>query len=327
MLLPTLRSAASTFRHARRFLATHAPSSSFTPAVQSIQPSQDEITSGRLAPRNMQTALEALHEDGIIMLQDVVNHDNLDKLNARMTADAKYLASLTDGPYNYNRGNIQQDPPPDPEMWFDDIFTNKFAIDVTTALLGGKPKMTFCSGNTALKSAESQPVHTDSDFAHPKIPFALVVNVGLVDMKPENGSTELWLGTQSMAQPDAQVTTHGDRASGRIKEELLEKRKAEAPQKGPFQPVIPKGSIVLRDLRLWHCGKPNTTEVPRVMLAMIHFAPWYRQEGIALRLEFPKGMEPLLSHPALDIPADFVDPPVKYLERAFGNAYDFNQRD
>ncbi|EPQ52035.1 hypothetical protein GLOTRDRAFT_64771 [Gloeophyllum trabeum ATCC 11539] len=305
-----------------RLLATHAAPPA--PGIRSVAPSQAERAAGRLAPRHMQTALEALHEDGIVMLEGVVSHAHLDKLNERMVRDAEYLCSRENSPFNYNRDNIQQDPPPEPGMWFEDIFVNPLAVDVTSALLGGRPKMTFCSGNTALKATESQPVHTDADFAHPKIPFALVVNVGLVDMTPENGSTELWLGTQNMAQPDSQVSLHGDRASGRIREELLARRKAEAPEKGPFQPVVPKGSIVLRDLRLWHCGKPNRTDVPRVMLAMIHFAPWYRNQ---MRLEFPKGMELLLANPLLDMPADFVDPPVKYLDRAFGNAYDFGQRD
>jgi ectoine hydroxylase-related dioxygenase (phytanoyl-CoA dioxygenase family) len=36
----------------------------------------------------------------------------------------------------------------------------------------------------------------------------------------------------------------------------------------PCQPVVPKGSLVIRDLRLWHAGVGNQTEIPRVMLAM-----------------------------------------------------------
>ena len=57
--------------------------------------------------------------------------------------------------------------------------------------------MNFLSGNTALKPAEPQSVHTDADLAHPQIPFAVVVNVPLITMTPENGATEFWLGTHT----------------------------------------------------------------------------------------------------------------------------------
>lgn len=126
---------------------------------------------------------------------------------------------------------------------------------------------------TAEIEPQSQPTHSDADFAHPGSPFALVVNVPLVDMTVENGSTEVWLGTHALSSKEAQEGEHGERASGRIRKEVLgERRKV----RGGLQPVVKKGSIVLRDLRLWHGGMPNWTDEVRVMLAMIHFAPWYR---------------------------------------------------
>ncbi|KDN47294.1 hypothetical protein RSAG8_03773, partial [Rhizoctonia solani AG-8 WAC10335] len=236
------------------------------PKLRSLTPSASERVESKFGPANLLLALETLQRDGIVAIEGVVNEEHLDALNARMAPDAYALQNMKDSPYNYNRGNIQQDPPPEPSLFFRDVFLNPFAIQVSNAALGNRPKMTFCSGNTALKSMERQPVHTDADFAQPSIPFALVVNCGLVEMTPENGSTELWLGTHTMANLDAQEGLHGDRASGRIKSELLEKRRSISP---PFQPVVPKGSIVLRDLRLWHAGMPNKTDNPRVMLAQI----------------------------------------------------------
>lgn len=84
-------------------------------------------------------------------------------------------------------------------------------------------------------------------------------------MTPENGSTEVWLGTHSDTGIYVQEGEHGERASGRIKLDELEKRRLDRP---PCQPVVPKGSLVVRDLRLWHAGVGNQTEDPRVMLAM-----------------------------------------------------------
>ena len=72
---------------------------------------------------------------------------------------------------------------------------------------------------------------------------------------------------------------------------------------------------------------PNTTQDIRIMLAMIHFAPWYRNR---MRLEFGEDLRPLLEETdlGLEIPVDFMprdDVLERYLNRAFGNAYDFDQ--
>jgi hypothetical protein len=99
-----------------------------------------------------------------------------------------------------------------------------------------------------------------------------VVNVPLIDMSPRNGSTEVWLGTHAFGK-EAQEGEHGERASGMIKEEWLEERRK---TRASAQPVVKKGSLVIRDLRLWHSGQPNWTKETRVMLALIHFAGWYR---------------------------------------------------
>ena len=139
-------------------------------------------------------------------------------------------------------------------------------------MLGSKPKWTFCSGNTAMPPVDGvepqrQPVHEDADFAHPTHPFAMVVNVPLITFTPENGSTEVWLGTHTkdLAGIHVQDGAHGERASGRIKPQLLDERRE---TRAPSQPVIEKGSIVIRDLRLWHAGMPNFTSAVRVMVAM-----------------------------------------------------------
>lgn len=123
---------------------------------------------------------------------------------------------------------------------------------------------------TAEHPPMSQPVHSDADFAHPVHPFAYVINVPLITMTPENGSTEMWLGTHTNTGLHVQDGLHGERASGRVKQDELEKRRAIRP---PCQPVVPKGSLVVRDLRLWHAGIGNQTEIARVMLAMSKFIP------------------------------------------------------
>lgn len=313
-----------------------------------IKPSQHELSNGRLAPRNLEKAVRGLHEDGLVVIEDAIPHEDLDDLNTKMVKDALHLQSRgKDMPFNYNVGNskyllplqlqpnqmlttpttVQQDPPPTAQYFPPSIFLNPLATHLTTTHLGPKPKWTFCSGNSAMPNPnpQRQPVHSDADFAHPTHPFALVVNVPLIDFTPTNGSTELWLGTHTgdLSGLQVQEGAHGDRASGRIKEDLLvERRKI----RGPSQPSIRKGSIVVRDLRLWHAGMPNLTDEVRVMLAMIHFAPWYRNP---MRLEFGESLKEVVGkEEGLEIPVDWVGEEEaldKYLARGFGNSYDFGQ--
>ncbi|ROW09184.1 hypothetical protein VPNG_05673 [Cytospora leucostoma] len=201
------------------------------------------------------------------------------------------------------------------------------------------------SPTTTTTTPERQPVHSDADFAHPSHPFALVVNIPLVTMTPENGSTELWLGTHSLPA-GAQEGRHGERASGRIRRDLLELRRRD---RGPCQPVVRKGGVVVRDLRLWHAGMPNWGIVGgggggggggdgdgvRVMLAMIHFAPWYRNR---MRLRLGEDVRPVLEGleregrlGGLDVSAvdwlsrEEVLGPGGYMNVGFGNSFDFDQ--
>ncbi|KAJ3556420.1 hypothetical protein NPX13_g10139 [Xylaria arbuscula] len=301
-----------------------------------VRPSAEEIENKTLSERNLEIAVRGVHLDGLVVVEDVVPHKDLDHLNTKMVEDARILqARGEDGPFNYNVGNLQQDAPPFAEYFYPSIFTNLIATQITSAVLGPRPKWTFCSGNTAMPplpggSPQRQPVHADADFAHPEHPFALVINVPLVDMTPHNGSTEVWLGTHTgMGGIAAQEGAHGERASGRIKEDLLKKRvETHGP---PIQPNIKKGSIVVRDLRLWHAGMPNMSDEVRVMLAQIHFAPWYRNP---MRLEFAREVKRIIEglenrgELGLQVPVDWV-PKQKlvdgYLNRAFGNAYDFNR--
>ncbi|KAK1986231.1 phytanoyl-CoA dioxygenase, partial [Colletotrichum cereale] len=302
------------------------------PAV--IRPSDAEIRDRALSPRNLERAVRHLHADGVVVVEDVVPHADLDALNRKMVDDALHLQSLGDeGPFNYNLGNLQQDPPPVAEHFYESIFTNPVATQITSSVLGPRPKLTFLSANSAMpplpsRPPQRQPVHSDADFAHPAHPFALVVNVPLVPMTPANGSTELWLGTHALADaPAAQEGARGDRASGRIRDAALAARRAVRP---PSQPAVRKGSVVLRDLRLWHAGMPNATPDVRVMLAMIHFAPWYRNR---MRLRLADDLRPRLLDAAaadrpLEIPVDWVSREEAlrtYLGRGFGNSYDFDQ--
>lgn len=278
-----------------------------------IGPEQLERDRGRWEREKLALAARALRDDGIVVLRDIVDVGHLAALRERMLADLETILARADVPFNFNRGNVQQDPPPFHPYLFEDVLLNDLAIQVTNEALGSGVRNCFYSGNTALPSTERQPVHPDTGQLWPGLrvatpAFGIVVNVPVVDMGAENGSTEVWPGTH-------RDTTYSLRdGSPRVAADLLERWRA---SRTPVQPAVAMGSMVLRDLRLWHAGMPNLTEAPRPMIAMIHFVDWYAHCG---SFPMPRGTESFFVHPTLRSNVRFVDEPIDYLHH--NAAYD-----
>jgi len=279
--------------------------------------SPDEVRSGRMTPEHVTAAVSALQAEGFVVLKDVVDQGHLETLRTKMLADVDAILARDDAPYNFNIGNVQQDPPPFPPYLFQDILLNEMVIAVTHALLGDGVKNAYYSGNTALKSDKRQPPHADVGHIWPDMPvatpaFSVVVNVPVVDMTPTNGSTELWPGSHL----DTTVSMNG---SISVPTDVLERRRQIAP---PIQPSVRAGSVLIRDIRLWHAGMPNHTDAPRPMIAMIHWVHWWNVGEV---IRFPKGTEPLFQHPVLKTQAVFVEGPIDYIHH--NEAYDFQKEE
>jgi len=281
-----------------------------------IEVGADEIRSGKMTQAHLAEAVQAIREDGFVALRNIVSAASVATLREKLIADVAALQARPDAPYNWNTGNIQQDPPPFPPYLFRDVLVNEMAVAVTHAVLGPGVKNAYYSGNTALRSEERQPVHVDVGHLWPDMEeatpaFGLVVNLPLVDMSPENGSTEIWPGTHR----DTTVSLHSpltvpEAALARWRDRIT-----------PIQPVVSAGSLLIRDIRLWHAGMPNRTDTPRPMIAMIHWTGWY---GYAETLRFPKGTEPIFAHPVLKTVAEFVERPIDYIQAP--QAYAFPAR-
>ena len=77
----------------------------------SVRASQ-EILGKQLSCRNLELAIRALHRDGLVVIENVIDHSKLDSLNERMTEDARILQSADDAsPYNYNKGSVTRRRP------------------------------------------------------------------------------------------------------------------------------------------------------------------------------------------------------------------------
>lgn len=239
--------------------------------------------SGIPTPEIIAEGVTYFHRDGIIILNNAIETSHLDALNQSLAPEAARIASdLTDSQFNFGRKtqNITQLTPSVPELMFEDVWANPFAAGILSAILGPRPTITFARGNTALKSTDRQPVHSDLEFAHPLFPFAIAINIGLVDISPENGGTEIWVGSHRDSNIDQHAGSSTDSPRDlRIQETYMQQRAKHSP---PIQLSLKKGSLVLRDLRLWHAGRANKTDEPRVLLAFICVPEWYQGLGRVL---------------------------------------------
>lgn len=88
----------------RRFVSTYP---------LTIKPSRDELSDCRLTSHNLEKAIRSLHEDGLVVIEDAIPHEDLDLLNTKMVQDALHLQSRgKDMPFNYNVGNSKHYPLP-----------------------------------------------------------------------------------------------------------------------------------------------------------------------------------------------------------------------
>lgn len=287
--------------------------------MNTILISGDEVQCGRISPDHLADAVLAVKTDGYVILQNVVDLDQIALLRDKMLADLPAFIARSDAPYNFNKSNIQHDPPPFSPYLFRDILVNEIVIAVTYQVLGNGVKNGYYSGNTALNAGGlRQPAHADVGQLWPNLSaatpaFGLVVNVPLVDVTPENGSTELWPGTH--------LDTSIAMQAGDIKVDpvQLEAQRAILP---PIQPNIPVGSVVIRDIRMWHAGMPNHTPIPRIMIAMIHWVSWWNDNDVPCFLEADREF---FKHAVLRTSAHFVKGPIDYTNKS--ESYDYREED
>ena len=234
--------------------------------------SGDERKRKSFDAKNLKLALQALREDGFVILHDVIAAKHIESLRERMLSDVADILALDDVPLQFNDGHLQQDPPPFPPYLFRDVLVNDFVVQITRAALGEGVKNTMYSGNTCLPNETQQPLHVDHGQLWPGLKtatpaFSIVTNVPVVDMTPENGSTEIWPGTH------LDTTRSHDDKDIKIAPEDEARRRAEVE---PLQPNVPAGGVIIRDMRLWHRGMPNRTNDIRTMLSIVYFRQLHR---------------------------------------------------
>lgn len=286
-------------------MATAVPN----PRYRKIRISDEELRTGRTELHVIQAGVEDFHKNGFVVLENAIPHVVLDHIKRRMMQEIPLTKALPRPPYNHGLGsqNICQMPPLSKEFIHEELWANRHAVAVMENMLGPRPVLCFADSNIALPRAVGrQPVHDDSAAAHPDSPFAIEVFIYLDDVSSENGGTELWPATHNGFGPGDHNPAH----PGWIRKEIFDRQARISP---PFQVKVPKGSICMRDVRLWHAGMPNKSAIPRIMLGFMYFPRWFNPQ---MRLTLPRDTRELVKsweHIEIMSVTDFVDGEVDHI--------------
>lgn len=229
---------------------------------------------------NMNKIKDAFDSEGFVIVDDIVSPEHLDILQSKMIDETLQMIHQKKwGGVGGLYGHLQQNPPRYAPYIFRDIVSNPIVIEISKCILGENFYNDFYSANTNCPGSVMQPVHSDCTslwqgnmINHP--PVSLIINIPLIDADENNGSMEIWPGTHQVLGTKKYVEN----------EALIEREKNGAPLRANMK----KGSVLIRDARLWHRGMPNISNSPRHMLAMIHHIHWFQRGE---KLAFAKGCE------------------------------------
>ncbi|MFP7298869.1 phytanoyl-CoA dioxygenase family protein [Neobacillus niacini] len=232
--------------------------------------SPEELINNRLSPETVKLAVDLINVNGYVLFEEVLPRSQVESLNKKFSEILE----------NYMERNQL-----DPNIGFHDdtnhvglhlpfvkpfideaIIAHPFVTNIVEQILGVDCLLTYFASNTSVPGGkEPQEVHSDTgarfgDRYEANIPITeLVVNFPLVDVTEENGPMEVWPGGTHL---------HPDRwygPNGHDKSKLAEHMHS-------FKAYMPAGSIMIRDLRMWHRGTPNSSGQSRTNLALIYTA-------------------------------------------------------
>ena len=240
-----------------------------------------EVRERKLTEAHHAEARRALEVTGYVIFESVLPADTVTALHSAFIE----LLEQNMREVGDNRGRQRQGgvPLPIEEPFSDpDVLGNPLAIDLLADLLDGDITCSYFASDTPLPGSDYQPAHRDGKALFPGSaftvpPYMYELNIPLVDFRPDNGPLEVWPHTHrvqdiSLAGPNALLLPAAEQRATEVQRF--------AAGLGPEPVLMPAGSLLLRDPRMWHRGSPNRSDAPRPMLAIAYNRPWYRFNSV-----------------------------------------------
>ena len=225
-----------------------------------MQLSNEERATLTLQPDTLQLAVQKMQMDGYVVFESVIPRERIDTIRAAFLH--KLDAYRASAPSNRGANRFQMHLPFEAPFIDPLIIEHPLAMQVIEAILGATCYCYYFASDTALPGSQYQAVHSDTLLLYPDTPLSLpayniVVNIPLIDVRPEHGPVEIWPGGTHLMP-------------GRLDIQAL------APHMHSELVTMPAGSLVIRDMRMWHRGTPNLSNEIRPHLALIYARAWFR---------------------------------------------------
>ncbi len=225
-----------------------------------MQLTSAERESGRLQEETLRLAVQAVKVNGYVVFEEVLPPDFISGVRAEFLRVFEEHTARTDPNRGANR--YQMHLPFQAPFCDTAITANPLALAVIDQLLGPDCVCHYFASDTAMPGSDYQAVHSDIHLLFPETELSLpaysvVLNIPLVDFREDNGPVEIWPGG-----------THF--MPGGIEMQKL------APEMHSQSVLMPAGSLLIRDMRMWHRGTPNRSQETRPNLALIYSRPWLK---------------------------------------------------
>ncbi len=242
-----------------------------------MQLTPEEIDDGKMTDASLKLALRTLRDAGYVVVENVFDDKFMAELRAAYDEQLERYIAERGGMEGINKksfgtNHIGMHMPLVPPFADPRIVVNPIALQIMAAALGDQLRCSFYHSNTAYPGSGYQPIHRDfppllgTEFQAALPVTHVVCNIPLTSFTEANGSTEVWPGTHLIVDTDP--------ADGRP-EQIAERAKLLPSQRTN----LPVGSIVIRDLRMWHRGVPNNSDEVRTMLAIVYQRGWAMHQG------------------------------------------------
>jgi ectoine hydroxylase-related dioxygenase (phytanoyl-CoA dioxygenase family) len=248
----------------------------------------EELSSGVLKPETLVSAVNEVRLNGYVIFESVIPHDLVDELNSTFLKHFHEQFNLSPDDTEVNTSQFRKNRArmfmPFEQPFIDpQVLTSPFIMPIVEEIIGKNCICTYLAVDAPLPGSDYQVVHSDAPPFYPEAPIsmppaALVLNIPLVDVTEENGPTEIWPGGTHLMPENLNKAEYIQEVA-----KLSE----------PVRVVIPKGSLLLRDLRMWHRGTPNNSNIIRPNLALIYSRTWWRghyQDSLAIKQEVYDGL-------------------------------------
>ena len=221
--------------------------------------SSEELEQKELKPETLDLAIQQVRVNGYVVFESVLDENLVDTLRFHFMELLNEYVAKTDS--NRGKNRYQMHLPFDKPFINPQVITNPIALSVTDAIIGSDCICHYLASDTPLPKSEYQHVHSDIHRLFPDgettPPYSISMNIPLVDFNQENGAMEVWPGGTHLMPTGINM----NQLSKTMHSELV---------------LMPAGSLLIRDMRMWHRGTPNRSDAAHPNMAFIFSRYWFK---------------------------------------------------